>query len=313
MERLGQDDEGLPARLVSRLRSEFALSNLRLTLQLVPGRLEASIVAQALLQGALPVLTGAGGPALPAGTPLIGSISAVARSFERSPETMRRHVQVLARQGFFTVEHDGVRLAPSPEAGRRILSYLRDLHDNMLWLVEELDSWGLVTRRAPEGQEETLLGTILRTALDFRLFSFATFKGPIGGWTSMSLWNALSAASVRHVTVDRGLSGQFVQRSTPDALRRPISLRALCAVSGLPYATVWRHLVAMEADGTVGRKGEGYAILTGQLLTPDMEARVVQLVQSTLDRVDTLVARGLDSAVIPSLYFGGRPALVPVR
>ena len=236
-------------RLVSRLTTEFALMNLRLSLRLVPGRLETSIVAQMLIRGALPELAGpglagthgAGGPALPAGTPLIGSISAVARAFGRPAETMRRHVQVLAGQGFFTVEHDGVRLAPSPEVGGRILAYLRDLHDNMLWLVEELGSWGLVTRQAPDGQEGTLLGSVLRTALDLRMFGYESFRASIASWTSMSVWNTLSAVSVRHITVDRELSGQLARRSTPDALRRPTSLRALCAVTGLPYATVWRR------------------------------------------------------------------------
>ena len=320
MEGLGQENGGLPVRLVSRLTTEFALMNLRLSLRLVPGRLETSIVAQMLIRGALPELAGTygttggtGGPALPAGTPLVGSVSAIARAFGRSPETMRRHVQVLAGQGFFTVEPDGVRLAPTQEAGARILAYLRDLHDNMLWLVEELDSWGLVTRRAPEGQEAAQLGSVLRTALDLRMFGYDSFRSSIASWTSMSVWNALSAVSVRHITTDRGLSWQFARRSTPDALRRPTSLRALCAVTGLPYATVWRHLAALEAEGKVGRKDGDYAMLTGQLLTPEIEDRVAHYVRHTLGRVDALVANGMDPAAIPSLYFGSRPAPVPMQ
>lgn len=287
--------------------------NLNLSLRLVPGRLETSIVAQALIRGALPELIGPDGPALPVSTPLIGSVSSVARSFERSPETIRRHVHTLAAQGFFTVEHDGVRLAASPEAGGRMLAYLRCMHDNMLWLVEQLDGWSLVKRRASTTQRAASLGLILRTALDLRLFGFDSFRGPIGGWTSMSLWNALSAVSVRHVTVNRRLSSMYIRRSTPDTLRRPASLRTLSTVSGLPYATVWRHLAALEASGKVGRKSDGYVMLTGQLLTSDIEARVAHYVRNTLDRVNTLVAKGVDPAAIPSLYIGGRPALVPVR
>ena len=303
----------MPVRLVSRLTTELAFMNMNLSLRLVPGRFETSIVAQALFRCALPELIGADGPALPAGTPLIGSISSVARSFERSPETIRRHVQVLVGQGFFTVERDGVRLAPTAEAGGRVLAYLRCVNDNMLWLVEELDSWGLVKCRARKEQGAIPVKPILRAAMDLLLFGFEGFRGPLGGWTSLAVWNALSAASVRHVTLSRQLSSRFSQRSTPDSLRRPISLRALCAASGLPHATVWRHLAALEASGRVGRKGDGYVVLTGQLLTGDMEARVAHYVQPTLDRVNTLVARGLDPAAIPSLYIGGRPAPVPVR
>ena len=309
----GRNEAGLPVRLVSRLTTEFALMNMQQSLRLVPGRLETSIVAQSLIRCALPQLVGPRGLMLPTSRPLIGSISSVARSFDRSPETIRRHVHLLTRKGFFAVERDGVRLSLLPDAGARTLVYLQRTHDNMLWLVEELDSWGVVRRRASRGDKGSSLERILRTALDLRLFAFETFHGPLGGWTSLSIWNALSGASVRHVTANRRLSSEYIQRSTPDSLRRPISVRALCSVSGLPYATVWRHLASLEEAGKVGRRGDGYVMLTGQLRTTDMEARVVQYVVSALSRVDRLLSEGLDPEDIPSLYIGPRPALVPLR
>lgn len=314
-------------RLVSRLTTEFALMNLRLSLRLLPGRLETSIVAQALLRGALPHLVGTHGPELPTATPLIGSVGSIARSFDRSPETMRRHVQVLVTEGFFVVEPGGVRLAPTSEAGSRILEYLRGVHDNMLWLVEELDSWGLVTRKMANAPGITIsnpvahgahtqaippLALILRAALDLRLLGFDTFKG-VSSWTSLAVWNTLSAVSVRHITTNRQLCSLYRQRSTPDTLRRPISVRALSGVSGLPYATIRRHLADLELAGRVGRKGNGYVMLTGQLMTSDIERRVVAYVSNALDRVDTLVAKAIDPAAIPSMYIGARPVLVPVR
>lgn len=126
------------------------------------------------------------------------------------------------------------------------------------------------------------------------------------------MFNALSAASVRHVTRDRTLSSQFVVRSTPDALRRPISIRALSMLTGLPYATVWRHLSELERGGKVGRKDDGYVVLTEQLLTEQMEAWVTAYVRDALARVDRLVAAGLDPTTIPSSYFEQRPSLVSI-
>ena len=305
-------DESLPVRLVSRLTTELGLMNLPQAHRLVLGRLETAIVGQALLRGALPLLTGSGQAALPTTRPLIGSISSVARSFARSPETIRRHVHALVGKGYFAVEQDGVRLAPSAEAGERILAYLRRAHDHMLWLVEELDSWGLVTHRTAGKPRAASFELIVRTAMDLRLHGVESFRGPLGGWTSMALWNALSAVSVRHITIDRRLSGMFTRESTPDALRRPTSARVLSAMSGLPYATVWRLLAAHADGGTVARRDEGYVMLTGQLLTPEIEGRVRQFVRHVLDRVDRLVAAGVDPGAIPSLYLGGRPELVPI-
>ena len=63
----------------------------------------------------------------------------------------------------------------------------------------------------------------------------------------------------------------------------------------------------------MSRRDGDYAMLTGQLLTPEIEDRVAHYVRHTLDRVDALVARGLDPNAIPQLYFGNRPAPVPMR
>ena len=286
--------------------------NLRLSLRLVPGRLETSIIALALIRGALPNLIGPRGPSLPSDAPLVGSINAIARSFNRSPETVRRHVHILANQGFFTVAPDGVRLAPSLEAGARILDYLHGAHDNLLWLLEELDGWGLLKRSKPRKQHKTPHELLLLTALDFRLHGFDSFYGLVNDdWVSWSLWNALSGMTVRHVTTDRELSRTFMVQSTPNDVRRPASVRALATVAGLPYATVWRHVLAMERGGYVRRVAGGYVILTEHLLTRAVETRVALYVQNTFDRLNAVVAKGIDPKAIPSLYRGGRPVLVP--
>ncbi len=307
-----QDPAGLPVRLVSRTISEVQLMNLHASHRLTSGVFETAIVAHALLRGALPYLDWTDGPALPSGTPLIGSINGVARSFERSPETIRRHVQALAAEGYFTVERGGVRLTPTTEAAARIVAYIRAIHDNLLWLIAQLDDWGLITRPASARLPVPMAEPVTRMAFDMRLQTFEKFRGPLSGWTSMQVWNTLSVASVRHIVISRRLSSLFVQRSTPDALRRPLSLRALCTLSGLPYATVRRHLIALESHGKVGRKGQGFSVLTEQLLVPEFEARVVNQVRDALGRLQGLVTRGLDPARIPNLYLGQAPSIIPL-
>lgn len=268
-------------RLVSRLTSEMSFANLPRSLALVPGRLHESIVMQLLIRQALPSLTTGGGTG--AAPPLVGTVGAVARSFERSEETIRRHVRYLAGQGFVTVEADGVRMAPAEEAGARIRAYLDGVHADTSRLVGELCDHGLLMPGPAPSRER-----MLRFGLDIGLYSFERFRGPIGGWTSMTLWNALSTLTVRAVTNDPALSERFRHVSTPDSARRPTSLRGLAAATGLPYPTVRRHVLALEAAGRVARWRGGYAVLTAQLLDEAIEQRVTDYVAFVLARGNAL-------------------------
>jgi len=269
-------------RLVSRLTSEVSLNNVRRSLALMPGRLHESIVAQLLIRRALPFFVANETLVLPRGAPLIGTIGAVARSFERSDETIRRHVRCLASQGLVTVTADGIRIDPSPDTGARVLAYLMSLHDDMAWLAAELRGWGLLPPAADGRWPST--ERLLRFGLDIGLYAFERFRGPIGGWTSMTLWNALSTLSVRDVTTDAALSERFRHRSTPDEVRRATSLRGLAAATGLPYPTVRRHVLALEAAGRVAPWRGGYAVLTAQLMDEAIERRVADYVAFVLAR-----------------------------
>lgn len=308
----GRTTGGPPVRLVSRLNAEAGLLSLHHLLALVPGRFETAVVMQAVVRGALYSIVRSGTFVVPERPVAAGSIKALARSFGKPVETMRRHAQTLARLGYVTVTADGLQFAPDQEVRERVLTFLDATHDLMLWLVAQLYGWRLL--RQPANPHRTVSReAIARFGLDLMLLPFESYRGAFGTWTDFAIWNALGTASVRRITTDRELSAVFSSRSTPDDERQAIGLRVLSEASGLSYGTTWRRVSAMERAGLIAQRDEKYVVLTGLLRSEAMEERVVLAVQQTLARANELIASGLDPRSVKGLYIGTEPRLAAIR
>ena len=137
-----------------------------------------------------------------------------------------------------------------------------------------------------------------------------TYRPPGSSLLAFLLWGALTVVAVRNVTHDPVLSRLYANRIPPDDLRTGTSLRELAAALSIPYATAWRQVQALQAEGMVTRLGGNrWAVLTGNLLGDSVREISAPPSQLLLRKLRELAQLGLDPAHAASHYRQGRPPL----
>ncbi|MFS0771635.1 hypothetical protein [Sphingomonas sp. 1P08PE] len=303
----------LPYRLVSRLTSEMHLQATLAIVALMPADYDRAVILLTLMRRSAPDWSGTGTIAPPARPTRFGSINALATSLGRPYESVRRHVRALVAAGLCVETAAGVAISPDPATAQRFCDTYVRLHDIYLRLVQDLAAAGVIDRGEGDGSgpvsDAVPLDTIVATAIDAMLVPFELFAA-FGTWQAMPVWLVVTVACVRPITTDPALAACYAFASTPDALRQPISTRAVMRTLGFSYGTVWRHCTALEARDMLVRTPGGWIVGMGQLRDPQIEARVVDSIHYYCRRAAALVGAGLYAAGPP--YIGGRPPLVVI-
>jgi hypothetical protein len=187
------------------------------------------------------------------------SISALAVSLGAPFETVRRRMIGLCADGYCRQVPGGVILprsaTSSPATGMALIYQWERLHA----LYDRLRAVGLfadlVEAAAPGAMDPPPVRLAGRYVTDFvlRQTDPATWlvKGSVGSVILME---------VVHANTEQldDASGTEEGGRTPDSLRRPVSARAVSARLAIPYETVRRHLLSLEARGYCRRQAGGY-------------------------------------------------------
>lgn len=136
---------------------------------------------------------------------------------------------------------------------------------------------------------------------------FEVARSRVVDWTSGLVWLAIVVANVRHVTVDPELSERYADAPTPDALRRPINVRALAAMTGLTYGTVYRHCQRLAAADVIVYDRDGWLTTALQVNDQQVDTGVKALLGYYVQHINELVLRGLDVGAVADRYLAGRP------
>ncbi len=297
----------LPLRQITRLRTEMAISAAALTGAMFPDQPMLGIEYGIVARISLPDWCAGGALARPAETSRAITIRRMALSLGSPAETTRRHVRQLVERGVLATCDDGVALATTPEATEVALLYYRAVHDLFVRLVEDISV--TCDLDLPVGDAPAFApGDIVERALEVLLLPIDTTR-PLKNRMAFLLWGALTAAAVRGVTYDPVLCRRHAAEIPPDAIRAGVSLRRIATLLSIPYATAWRQIATLERDGLATRVGDGWTVLTANLVNPAV-AHVSSGPSLHLYRkVRELALMGLDPRRAADRYLGVRPAL----
>jgi hypothetical protein len=88
------------------------------------------------------------------------------------------------------------------------------------------------------------------------------------------LFCAITSANARHIVYNPDLAWRYAaaDQPPPDGLREAVSIRQVAADLGLPYATIYRHVMQMVTDGLCVRTAEGIIVPPAAHQRPDILA-----------------------------------------
>lgn len=238
-------------RIIGRLVAEMVLASLWSTTHLLDSR--AGKAARADRAAVFLAVLGhslADEGAAPRGV----SVHALAQSFGRPFESMRRQVNALIADGWCARVPSGVVIAPRALASAEVEELMVQLHDLIVWLAAQFRTDGLPLPSPRPGRTPTRSGM---TAIAIELV-LATVDFAAAGYRSIREFyvvHSIIQASVRGVTFDPVLTRRYSALSTipADEHRLPVNVPSLCQVLGLPTVTVYRQVGTAIAEGKLER------------------------------------------------------------
>lgn len=269
----------LSARLVARQVSELLLARSRRGLELVPQERLAGFVFEVVLGGSIahhPYRDPASGrwigveDAGALGRPV--NATAIAHSMRLPHTTVRRRAAELVAAGLLVRGPAGFSVAPDffeSDILTRLAS--ADAADLMRALHKLAgNGYAPAARALDAGAASLPPGVVERLILAFSLRALETLTALYGDVTAGTIAAAITAANVHRVTEDPQLSKLYSSEDMPppDAVREPISLRALSRAIDLPFETIRRRVHALIARGIVVQRGDGVMVPVEILLSP---------------------------------------------
>jgi hypothetical protein len=183
------------------------------------------------------------------------AIRALARSFNRPYETMRRALRRLSEQGWVELRDDGVTLHKNAINDPRIHAYLMEMHDVMATLIDDIYGFAKMPPPAPPATLGSAPdpGVMVMGALDLHLLSAEGMQSVVVDWIDLMLIAAISAGNIRDVTYHPELAFRYAgaDQIPPMALRRPVTLNALSETLPVSFTTAWRRVAVMKLTGLV--------------------------------------------------------------
>ena len=237
------------------------------------------------------------------------SINQLAASLTCPFETMRRNVAQMEAAGIIARTQEGVALATTPAAATRVVAYLTVAHDVLIRLVEDIGS-SESTAWMPAAVRRVPPHAVLQRALDIQLMPLDIDHQFARDRSMLFLWCAITTANTRHIAYDKALSARYAFQSTPDRLRRPVSLQLAAGAIGMPFSSARRHAQTLEALGLIERRTDGVVVLTSNLKRDDVDSVTVTNARYMFRKLEELVRLGLDPKKLEHAYLDKRPPLV---
>ncbi|KQR83187.1 hypothetical protein [Sphingomonas sp. Leaf343] len=298
--------DSFPIRRLSRLGNEGLLSSTLAVVELGRGRYEWGVVALLLLSRCAADWVNGEVIERPAGLRQSMSVRAISQSLAAPYASIHRYVAAMQEQGLVIATGKGVAINNHPAAAPAITAFLTGAHDRFIRLAEDLASD--LDFGHPEGAPRPgLLAATMAAALDIALVPYEIAHEPITDWTSKLVWIVIIVANVRHITTDDALSRAYAIEPTPDALRMPIDVRRIAAITGLSYGSTFRHCQKLAGLDVIKYDRGGWLLASRQLRDSDVDGGVRALLAYYGKRITGLVALGLPIDRIDGAYIGHRP------
>ncbi|NOW47072.1 DNA-binding transcriptional ArsR family regulator [Novosphingobium sp. SG751A] len=240
------------------------------------------------------------------------TIRAMARSFRRPYETMRRALHRLSELGLVDLREDGVVLAQGVVERAEIRAYLSHMHDIMVTFLEDLFVFARLPvpemLRSDPAMADHRQRLIKLAALDLHLLSVEGMQGIFSDWTGLLLAAAITAGNIRDVTYHPQLAFTYAAADSipPMELRRPVLFRTLCDTLPLCPTTAWRRIAVMKMLGSI-RTIDGGLILDSKWLGhPALIANACERIERMHAIINRMVQSGVALDAIGDLYIRGR-------
>lgn len=299
----------LPIRKLSRLGNEMHLAGSRAVLDLTDGQHDWGVVALLLMSRCASDWIADGQFRRPPSLTRAVSLRAMAHSLMIPYASAHRYLKALREHGWVVDTGSGFAINNDGRHAERIIAFLKTAHDAMIRLVEDLSA-NYTFPPSLRSQDTDLCRVIVAAALDIWLIPFEVHREPVTDWTSKLVWIFIAVANVRHITIDAEASGRYAFNPTPDSLRRPITVRAIAALTGLSYGTTYRHCQALAQHDVIEYDRGGWLTSSRQLHHEGVDKGVTSLVSYYFKRVGELADLGLDVTQTQRLYRDGRPEYV---
>jgi predicted transcriptional regulator len=288
-------ETGIPFRYITRCLVEFQLDSLRHALALFPGDLTRAIIF--VLVARLSAADWVSGPVIAQprqATPF--SVNALAASLDRPFETVRRHIMAMVADGICAKSPQGVILAPAPAREAEVIAFFAGHAQILHRLADKIARHDVAIARpaTPLGDQLRLMVT---AALDLGLIALENNEHQ--SWFELIIHGAMIHECGIAFINDAALARAYGNVVIPDAMWRPVTIRVIAEKYGMPYATVRRHIDAMQSVGMLRKGKGGYTLSTEWTAQPARIAMSNQTVLYLLRHMRALAASGIDLLAAP--------------
>lgn len=240
------------------------------------------------------------------------TIRAMARSFQRPYETMRRALRRLAELELADLREDGVTLRAGAAQRPDIHAYLLEMHDIMVTFLEDLFVFAriplpLQARPHPVAPADRQR-LVKMAALDLHLLSVEGMQGIFSDWTGLLLVAAITAGNTRAITRHPELAFAYAAADSipPMELRRPVQFKTLCDTLPLCPTTAWRRITVMKLLGSIRTVDGGLILDSKWLAHPTLVANACDRIERMHAVINRMAHSGVPLNAIESLYIRHR-------
>lgn len=224
------------------------------------------------------------------------SIYMVARNLHMPYETARRHVKKLTQAGLCETVAGGVIIPARAILDPRLMAAAAETWTATVAFVQEAGRLGISVAGDNQPPSPDQFRQVNRAVTAYCLEAVCQMARTMNlDPAAVLILRAVNLANVRHVTHDPDAARAHAGMGDilPDAERRPISVYGLAKYLLLPYETVRRTLLQLEADGLVRRQSGGLIVPVEVVTRPEVVAGIMGLAASTETLLADLAAAGL--------------------
>lgn len=246
------------------------------------------------------------------------TIRAMARSFHRPYETMRRALRRLAELDLVDLGDDGVVLRAGVARRPEIAAYLVEMHDIMVTFLEDLFVFARLPRpgghAAPWAEQSHQQRLIKIAALDLHLLSVEGMQGIFNDWSGLLLAAAVTAGNTRGITYHPELAFTYASAENipPMHLRLPVPFKALCDALPLCPTTAWRRITAMKLLGSIKTIDGGLILESRWLAHPTLISNACDRIERMHAVINRMAQSGVPLHAIEKLYIHRRAEPIPL-
>jgi predicted transcriptional regulator len=287
---MGSQETEIPYRYITRCLVEFQLDSLRLALSVFPGELHRAIIFVLVARMSCADWVQDDQIKRPLNhSPF--SVNSLASSLNRPFETIRRHILAMIDAGICVKTLDGIILSPSADREGAIIQHFADQAALLNRLALKIADHDVAISR-PDQPSDNQLRLQVTAALDLGLIALENNEHQ--SWYELIIHGALIHESGIDFVSNNQLAREYANRIIPDNLWQPVKIRAISEKYGMPYPTMRRHFLAMQAEGFLHKKASGYVLSTKWTADEERIAMSDRNVQYLLRHLRTLASSGID-------------------